>query len=59
MQLAYAARILSGEIKNAKAYRVSKDSVSTENTDTKDFKYMLVVSFGAGGTYSAVVLKKA
>lgn len=59
MQLAYAARILSGEIKNAKAYRVSKDSVSAENTDTKDFKYMLAVSFGAGGTYSAVVLKKA
>ncbi len=59
LQLSYAAKILSGEIENAKAYVLSNGKPSAQEIATKDFEYMLAVSFGTGGAYSAVVLKKA
>ncbi len=58
MQAGYAARMLSGDVKKVHAYLVSKDGVSEKDFDTIGFKYVLAASFGAGGCWSAVVLKK-
>lgn len=58
MQVAFAAKVLSGEIQSSDAYILSKENVSYKDVDTKEYKYMLAVSFGTGGTYSAVILRK-
>ena len=56
MQAAYAAKVLSGKAGNTvKAYVGGK----TADVDVSGYKYVLAAAWGAGGSYSAVVLKKA
>lgn len=56
---AEAALLLSSELKSEKAYFIAQDgSVSTKMVESKDLKKILVISFAAGGSYSAVVLGK-
>ncbi len=59
LQLAYGAKMLSGEVETANGYLLENGSAAAQQIQTKDFEYVLAVSFGAGGTYSAVVIKKA
>lgn len=54
-QAAYAARILSGKAgERARAYIGGKAA----DADVSGYKYILAASWGAGGSYSAVILKK-
>ena len=54
-QAAYAAKLLSGKLGNtARAYIGGKAS----DVDVSGYKYILAAAWGAGGSYSAVVLKK-
>ena len=56
---AEAALLLSSELKSEKAYFIAQDgSVSTKVVESKDLKKILVISFAAGGSYSAVVFGK-
>lgn len=56
---AEAALLLSSELKSEKAYFIAQDgSVSTKMVESKDLKKILVISFAAGGSYSAVVFSK-
>ena len=56
---AEAALLLSGEIASDNAYFVANDgSVSSKPADSAQLKKVLVLSFAAGGSYSAVVLGK-
>ena len=56
MQAAYAAKVLSGKAGNTvKAYVGGKAA----DVDVSGYKYVLAAAWGAGGSYSAVVLKKA
>ena len=56
---AEAALLLSSELKSEKAYFIAQDgSVSTKMVESKDLKKILVISFAAGGSYSAVVFGK-
>lgn len=58
MQAAYAAEILGKKTeKSLKAYSVNAGGVSEVNVQTDGMKYILAVSFGTGGAYSAVILK--
>jgi 3-oxoacyl-[acyl-carrier-protein] synthase II len=51
--------LLSGEIASDNAYFVANDgSVSSKPADSAQLKKVLVLSFAAGGSYSAVVLGK-
>ena len=59
MQAAFAAKLLSGKISEAKAHIMTSGSLSEATVSGSDMKYILAVSFGTGGSYSAVVLKKA
>lgn len=59
LQAVHAALTLSGKLpanQNAYVFEDNKDAEIT--VDTSDYKYMLVTSFAAGGSYTAVVLKK-
>lgn len=59
LQAAYAAEILFGKTeKTLDCYLVSKDCVKNIKTDVSNYSYILAVSFGLGGSYSAVILKK-
>ncbi len=54
-QAAYAAKLLSGKLGGtARAYIGGKAS----DVDVSGYKYILAAAWGAGGSYSAVVLKK-
>ena len=56
---AEAALLLSGELANDKAYFVAADgSVSAKTAESANLKKILVISFAAGGSYSAVVFGK-
>lgn len=56
MQAAYAARVLSGRAGGTvKAYVGGKAA----DVDVSGYRYILAAAWGAGGSYSAVVLKKA
>ena len=56
---AEAALLLSGELASDNAYFVANDgSVSSKPADSAQLKKVLVLSFAAGGSYSAVVLGK-
>ena len=59
MQAAFAAKLLSGSASSAKALLMTKDSLSDTTVNSADMKYILAVGFGVGGSYSAVILKKA
>lgn len=56
MQAAYAAKLLAGKLgSSAKAYINGKPT----DVEVSGYKYILAPAWGAGGAYSAVVLKKA
>ena len=56
---AEAALLLSGELAGDNAYFVAADgSVASKKVDAAGLKKMLVISFAAGGSYSAVVFGK-
>lgn len=58
LSAAHAALTLSGMIKNnQKAYVIENDTVRKVETDTKEFKNVLALSYATGGSYCAVVLK--
>jgi 3-oxoacyl-[acyl-carrier-protein] synthase II len=60
LSVAHAALTLSGALNaNQNAYYVTKDSVKKETVDTSKFKYVIATSYAFGGSYAAVVLKKA
>jgi 3-oxoacyl-[acyl-carrier-protein] synthase II len=60
LSVAHAALTLSGELNaNQTAYYVTADSVKKETVDTSKFKYVIAASYAFGGSYAAVVLKKA
>ena len=40
MQVAFAAKVLSGEIQSSDAYILSKETVSYKDVDTKEYKYI-------------------
>lgn len=55
-QAAYAAKLLAGKLgSSAKAYIGGKAA----DVDVSGYKYVLAAAWGAGGSYSAVVLRKA
>lgn len=56
MQAAYAAELLSGKHGNTAMAYINGKPVSV---DVSGYKYVLAAAWGAGGSYSAVVLKKA
>ena len=59
LSAAHAAMILSGELDSTQpAYNFVNGKAVKTTTDTKNFKYILVTSYAAGGSYTAVVLKK-
>ena len=54
-----AAMLLSGELESDNAYFVANDgSVSSKPTAAANLKNVLIISFAAGGSYSAVVFGK-
>ena len=58
LSVAHAALTLAGELPaKQKAFFFNNGVVETE-VDTTEYKYVLCVSVGVGGSYSAVVLKK-
>lgn len=57
MQLAQAAKALSGEESIGKWFRITDGGI--EECGGASGEYALAVSYGAGGSYSAVVIKKA
>lgn len=60
LTVAHAALTLSKDISgNRQAYYVNKDSVEKTVTDTSAYKYVLTTAYAVGGSYSAIILKKA
>lgn len=59
MQAAAAAKLLSGRVDSMKARLMTKDALTDTTVSTADVNYILAAGFGSGGSYSAVVLKKA
>ena len=57
MALAQAARVLAGEEAVGQWYKVADKGA--EPSEAVKGSYALAVSMGAGGSYSAVVIKKA
>ena len=59
LQVAHAALILSGELdKEQPAYKFDGTKAEKVTVNTADYKYILATSFAAGGSYTAVVIKK-
>lgn len=60
LSIAHAALTLSGDLnKMQEAYFVTGDAVTKQTVDTSAYEYVLVTSCAVGGSYCAVVLKKA
>lgn len=60
LSVAHAALTLSGDFeKMQEAYFVTKDAVTKQTVDTSAYEYVLATSCAVGGSYCAVVLKKA
>ena len=57
LQFAHASLLLSGELESTDAYLVS-NKVSKTNVSGKDLNKVLVIAYGFGGSYTAVVLEK-
>ena len=56
---AEAAMLLNGELANDNAYFIADDgSVASKAADAAGLKKILIISFAAGGSYSAVVFGK-
>ena len=57
---AHAALTLAGELGDSQdAYFLNGDSVRKDKVSTGNFNYVIATSYAVGGSYSAVVLKKA
>lgn len=60
LTVAHAALTLAGDlVGNQKAYYVNKGGAKKIESDTTAYKYVLTTAYAVGGSYSAVVLKKA
>lgn len=60
LSAAHAALMLSGKLKpEQQAFVFENGEAKTVKTDITQYKNVLVTSFAAGGSYTAVVLKKA
>ncbi len=57
LALAHAALLLSGDLKSTDAYLVSDKATKTE-VSGKNLNKVLVIAYGFGGSYAAVVLEK-
>ena len=52
--------MLAGRLEEKQpAYNFVDGKAIVTEVNTKDYKYVLVTSYAAGGSYTAVVLKKA
>ena len=58
MALVHAALMLSGDIKKDNGYNISGGKVSKTVVAADKMKNVLVISYGSGGTYTAVVVSK-
>jgi 3-oxoacyl-[acyl-carrier-protein] synthase II len=58
MSLVHAALMLSGDIKKDNGYNISGGKVSKTVVAADKMKNVLVISYGSGGTYTAVVVSK-
>ena len=58
MALVHAALMLSGDIKKDNGYNISGGKVSKTVVTADKMKNVLVISYGSGGTYTAVVVSK-
>ncbi|MCR4928678.1 MAG: beta-ketoacyl-[acyl-carrier-protein] synthase family protein [Lachnospiraceae bacterium] len=59
LSAAHAALTLAGELGDSQnAYIFNSGEVKKDKVDTKNFEYCLATSYGVGGSYSAVVLKR-
>lgn len=59
LSAAHAALTLAGELGDSQnAYIFNGSEVKKDKVDTKNFEYCLATSYGVGGSYSAVVLKR-
>ena len=58
LQAAYAAELLDGSAEPAACYRVTADGILPAEAQAADLKTILAVSFGLGGSYSAVIIKR-
>ena len=60
LSAAHAALMLAGKVDaTQKAYFFDGDKATSKDVDTTSYKYVLVTSYAIGGSYTAVVLKKA
>lgn len=60
LEAVHAALTLSGKLPaKQEAYVFENGKAVKATVDTTDYRYMLVTSFATGGSYTAVVLKKA
>ena len=56
---AHAALMFAGKIPSQEAYSIAADgSVSKTNVEASKLNNVLVVAYGAGGSYTAIVLSK-
>ncbi len=58
MALVHVALMLSGDIKKDNGYNISGGKVSKTVVAADKMKNVLVISYGSGGTYTAVVVSK-
>ena len=59
LSAAHAALTLAGELGDSQnAYIFNGGEVKKDKVDTKNFDYVIATSYGVGGSYSAVVLKR-
>lgn len=60
LQAAHASLLLAGRLEQKQPAYYFTDGKAVESVaDTKDFRYVLATSFAVGGSYTAVVFKKA
>ena len=59
LQAAYAAELLSGSAEPVTCYHIDADSIVPTEVQSNNIKNILAVSFGLGGSYSAVIIKRA
>ena len=58
LSLAVAALMLSGDIKDVDGYNLKNNTVKATKVNAKDAKNILVTAYGAGGSYTAVIVSK-
>ena len=59
LQVMHASLILAGELNaNQQAFKFEGNKATEITVNTSDYKYILATSYAAGGSYTAVVIKK-